>query len=555
MGRLMWCSQLLCRQLVLLLSLSCANLCSHDESSALLRFKQLFSFVETASDYPCNTQLHYPKMKYWKEDTDCCSWDGITCDMVTGHVIGLDLSCSWLYGRIPSNSSLFLLSHLQKLNLALNDFNLSQIPSDFVRFPSLTHLNLSSSNFSGQVPLEISHLSKLTLLHIGSLYHGVLALETLVMKGLVQNMSHLQELSLGSVNMSTVALDTLTNINLPSLKFLRLARWEFPRQLYNCTKLQVLHLSSNYLVGPIPDDINRISGLQFLGLGYNNFSGDIPPAIGRLSELKVLNLYQNEFNGTFPVEIGDLLNLQVLGLSYNDKFVPAKIPVEFGKLKNLTTLYFAEANLIGEIPDSSNNLLSLEYLDLSINHLEGKIPSWAFRFKNLTILSLHRNRLSGKIPETVETLNLVEIHLSMNNLTGLVPEDFGKLQNLQLLTLFSNQLSGEIPSSIGLIPNLKVFLVFNNNLSGVLPPELGLLSKLEVLEVPVDVKESYALVCILRCNLIDILVRCIQHFVSQLPMSMVLPRVVGFKLSGKLCNGVTATDPVLTVTQMLRKHG
>ncbi|KAJ7981297.1 Aconitate hydratase [Quillaja saponaria] len=39
------------------------------------------------------------------------------------------------------------------------------------------------------------------------------------------------------------------------------------------------------------------------------------------------------------------------------------------------------------------------------------------------------------------------------------------------------------------------------------------------------------------------------------PMSMVLPGVVGFKLSGTLSNGVTATDLVLTVTQMLRKHG
>ncbi|XP_058076563.1 putative aconitate hydratase, cytoplasmic [Magnolia sinica] len=34
-----------------------------------------------------------------------------------------------------------------------------------------------------------------------------------------------------------------------------------------------------------------------------------------------------------------------------------------------------------------------------------------------------------------------------------------------------------------------------------------------------------------------------------------LPGVVGFKLSGKLNNGVTATDLVLTVMQMLRKHG
>lgn len=38
-------------------------------------------------------------------------------------------------------------------------------------------------------------------------------------------------------------------------------------------------------------------------------------------------------------------------------------------------------------------------------------------------------------------------------------------------------------------------------------------------------------------------------------MSMLLPGVVGFKLSGKLHGGVTATDLVLTVTQMLRQHG
>ena len=39
------------------------------------------------------------------------------------------------------------------------------------------------------------------------------------------------------------------------------------------------------------------------------------------------------------------------------------------------------------------------------------------------------------------------------------------------------------------------------------------------------------------------------------PMSMLVPRVVGFKLSGELREGATATDLVLTVTQMLRMHG
>ncbi|MBD7949770.1 aconitate hydratase AcnA [Oerskovia rustica] len=39
------------------------------------------------------------------------------------------------------------------------------------------------------------------------------------------------------------------------------------------------------------------------------------------------------------------------------------------------------------------------------------------------------------------------------------------------------------------------------------------------------------------------------------PVSMLIPRVVGFKLSGQIPSGVTATDVVLTITQMLRQHG
>jgi aconitate hydratase len=39
------------------------------------------------------------------------------------------------------------------------------------------------------------------------------------------------------------------------------------------------------------------------------------------------------------------------------------------------------------------------------------------------------------------------------------------------------------------------------------------------------------------------------------PVSMLIPRVVGFKLSGAIPMGVTATDVVLTITQMLREHG
>ncbi|WP_119395707.1 aconitate hydratase AcnA [Salinibius halmophilus] len=39
------------------------------------------------------------------------------------------------------------------------------------------------------------------------------------------------------------------------------------------------------------------------------------------------------------------------------------------------------------------------------------------------------------------------------------------------------------------------------------------------------------------------------------PVSMLIPEVIGFKMTGKLREGITATDLVLTVTQILRKHG
>ncbi|MFY4667344.1 aconitase family protein, partial [Escherichia coli] len=39
------------------------------------------------------------------------------------------------------------------------------------------------------------------------------------------------------------------------------------------------------------------------------------------------------------------------------------------------------------------------------------------------------------------------------------------------------------------------------------------------------------------------------------PVSMLIPKVVGFKLTGEIPAGATATDVVLTITEMLREHG
>ena len=119
-------------------------------------------------DYNCHEV--YPTIATWENGTDCCSWSGVTCHPISGHVTAIDLTCAGLQGKINANSTLFTLSHMQSLNLAFNDFSNSQIPSPIGQFAHLTHLNLSCSNFEGEIPPQISHLSKLQSLDLSLLY-------------------------------------------------------------------------------------------------------------------------------------------------------------------------------------------------------------------------------------------------------------------------------------------------------------------------------------------------------------------------------------------------
>ena len=89
-----------------------------------------------------------------------------SCVTKPRHVIGLDLSRSWLNSPIHSNNSLFFLRHLRSLNLAGNIFNYSLISSEFGNFKALTHLNLSNSYLSGKLLYKISQLSSLVSLDL-----------------------------------------------------------------------------------------------------------------------------------------------------------------------------------------------------------------------------------------------------------------------------------------------------------------------------------------------------------------------------------------------------
>ncbi|GMH28649.1 hypothetical protein Nepgr_030492 [Nepenthes gracilis] len=122
-----------------------------------------------------NGQVPYVKTASWKvAGNDCCEWDGVTCNPLTRHVVGLDLSCGELQGTIPSNSTLFTLRHLRSLNLAFNDFYPLRISPEFGRFSRLKRLNLSTCFFTGKVPLTIAQLPQLASLDLSWYFFSTL---------------------------------------------------------------------------------------------------------------------------------------------------------------------------------------------------------------------------------------------------------------------------------------------------------------------------------------------------------------------------------------------
>lgn len=179
-------------------------LCHDHESCALLQFKQSFLIKYFASDDP----IAYPNVELWKlqgNSSDCRLWDGVECDEDTGHVIGLDLSISCLYGSINSGSTLFHLAHLQRLNLGDN-FIFSQIPSKIGLLSRLTYINLSNCVFSDQMPSEIIRLSNLASLNLGQngdpFIGKSLELKKFNMRTLAQSLARLEKIDLSYFNIS-----------------------------------------------------------------------------------------------------------------------------------------------------------------------------------------------------------------------------------------------------------------------------------------------------------------------------------------------------------------
>ncbi|CAO2840882.1 unnamed protein product [Amaranthus hypochondriacus] len=357
----------------------------------LLRFKNEFTVNNNYSDMYDDVLQNgpsYPKTNSWNINIDCCSWDGVICDSSSGHVIGLDLSCSQLGGIISSNTSLFRLSHLKTLNLAYNYLYPSRIPPVIGNLTNLKYLNLSHTGFVGEVPIEFAALSQLVSLD--------LTIPTLV----------------GS------EVEIFTMMSLPYL-FSGLKFPDFDKIVRNLTNLQQLHLN---------------------GVVINS---SIPQILENFSSLTSLQLYNCSLQGTFPSKISTLPNLHSLIVELNPNLY-----VHTSLLKNLSSslqvLDFAYTNISGRLPDCSPGFEpNLRMFSVSGCNLWGQIPVWVWNTSE--VLMLADNLLSGDLPATMDTKktqnlqSITNIALSNNLLKGIIPSWLFTLPSLIELNLRGNQ--------------------------------------------------------------------------------------------------------------------
>ena len=405
-----------------------------------------------------------------------CDWAGVSCNKV-GSVTEIDIS-------LPDKE----LGELSKLNFSsfpnLVELHLygcklnGSIPHQIGTLTSLTYLDLSSNDLTGELPLSLANLTQLqTLFLYSNRLHGSIPLQ-------IGTLANLSTLYLSSNNLTgelPLSLANLTQLQTLSLSSNRL-HGSIPLQIGTLSNLSTLYLSSNNLTGELPLSLANLIQLRYLSLYSNRLHGSVPPDIGKMKNLISLDLGNNHLSGVIPSLLRHLTKLEYLYLDGNQ--INGSIPFEIGHLENLRLIFLNNNNLTGVIPFSLGSLTNLTYLSLERNHINGFIPLVIGKMKSLRRLQLSYNHLSGVIPSSLGNLtNLTYLNLESNHISGFIPPEIGKMKSLISLALSYNHLNGVIPSSLGNLTHLTSLTLQGNQIGGFIPTEIENLEKLSTLDM------------------------------------------------------------------------
>ncbi|KAG6491223.1 hypothetical protein ZIOFF_052559 [Zingiber officinale] len=371
------------------------------------------------------------RLSSWQEaqGDDCCAWTGVVCYNRTGSVRVAELNLQnpiggqrnwWEYSLRGEllHPSLLSLTHLQSLNLSFNDFEATQIPPLVGSLHKLSYLDLSESNFSGNIPLHLGNLTDLRYLDLKSYYFPIVSQSLDWLSGL----SSLIYLDMSYLDLSAASHNWISSVNmLPSLQHL---------YLFDC-KINNIPLSLSF-------HLNLSTSLVDLNLGFNNFNSSFPNWFWNLTSLSSLQLSECEIGGMLPIEIGNLISLTHFDLSLN--------------------------LLSGPLPDTLWTLKHLKFLDLNHNLLGNSLPMGIMNLSSLSTLHLNNCSLSGPIPSELGNLTtLNRLSLKSNLLSGLIPHDIGKLVDLEYLDLSINSFEGDITEfHLSNLTKLKALLLSEN---------------------------------------------------------------------------------------------
>ncbi|TYH32488.1 hypothetical protein ES288_A01G256100v1 [Gossypium darwinii] len=412
--------------------------CQSDQSRLLLQLESNFSYDHTSLGKLVPVK--------WNQNTDCCYWDGVSCDE-GGHVISLDLNSRSIASSVDDSSSLFRLQHLQWLNLAYNEFK-PAFPTAFDKLENLSNLNLSYAGFEGQIPIEISRLTRLVTLDlsVSSLLGRSLKLEKPNLDMLVQNLTRLRFLYLDGANISATGN-------------------EWCKALLPLTELQELSMSRCYLSGPIHSSLSNLRSLSVIRLDNNNLSASVPQFFTEFENLTSLRLSATRLRGRLPEEIFQIPTLQILDLSTN-KLLEGSFP-NFPLNASLRTLALSGTNYGGQVSESIGNLEQLTRIELATCNFSGAIPKTMKKLTQLVYLDFSFNRFSGPIPSFSSARNLIYLSLSYNQLNGGIHStDWSSLSKLEIVYLGNNKLSGTIPPALFCIPSLRGLHLYQNQFKG-----------------------------------------------------------------------------------------